>query len=32
MYSKLRDKTGKRFVKKYLGGGPINPGQFVGER
>ncbi len=31
MYSKLRDKTGKRFVKKYLGGGPVNPGKFTGE-
>ena len=31
MYSKLREKTGKRFVQKYLGGKPMRMGQ-AGER
>lgn len=31
MYSKLREKTGRRFVQKYFGGKPIRMGQ-AGER
>lgn len=31
MYSKLRERTGKRFVQKYLGGKPMRMGQ-AGER
>lgn len=31
MFSKLRERTGKQFVKKYQFGGPVEPGQSIGE-
>ena len=31
MFNKLRERTGKQFVKKYQLGGPIEPGQTIGE-
>lgn len=31
MFNKLRNRTGKQFVKTYSDGGPVKPGQIVGE-
>ncbi len=31
MFNKLRERTGKQFVKKYQFGGPAEPGQTIGE-